>query len=592
MVRVIFYLLTLIFSQLLLSQQVFALSSVTATVDKNPVMMNESVILTVTADDDVNRNALDTAPLLANFIVGRTSVSSQTSIVNFSATRTTRWQVLLIPRQQGKVIIPSLTVEKIKTAPIALIVEAASVSSNTSQQAIFITNELSNNSVYVQELVTLTVKLHFSAELQRGSLTEPILAEANIEQIGEDQENTQIINGKRYRVIERTYAITPQQSGEFTLDAPMFSGDIVIPSQRRSSFMNFNNSKPVSILGEKLSLSVKPIPNAFADATIGQKQAQWLPSELLTLHEEWQPEPEKFMVGEPITRIITLTAEGLSKAQLPKIEMAVPNGLKVYPDQAELNSRLTKERLVSQKKQSFAIVATHAGTFNLPKISISWWNTVTNKYQQATLPAQTITVLPNSDSNNGSLFTDQLQSNNSNTTEIATDPSLSKSLSESSENTGNLLSSMSQWLFLILWLLTLLAWFIHVQRFKHRQSSVKLGDSAKAPNNKQIIGNKTPYLQLMAACKQNQAEQAFSLILPWVNSLSLINPPVTTLEQAIQQINHPSFTQAVNELQKYLYGQSNQLTDQWQGASFLAMLTEINKLPVATSMNEIELNPK
>ena len=72
--------------------------------------------------------------------------------------------------------------------------------------------------------------------------------------------------------------------------------------------------------------------------------------------------------------------------------MHAPTGLKVYPDQAELHSRMTKERLISQKIQNFALVASQAGEYVLPKISISWWNTVTNKYQQAILAEQTITV--------------------------------------------------------------------------------------------------------------------------------------------------------------------------------------------------------
>ena len=144
-------------------------------------------------------------------------------------------------------------------------------------------------------------------------------------------------------MIERTYAISPQKSGELILKSPIFSGEIMKPSARRSNFLSFGESKPVSVIGEELPISVLPIPKAY--------QGTWLPSELLSLHQEWQPTPDSFIVGEPITRTITLTAAGLSEEQLPEINMVVPHGLKVYPDQAELHTAMNNNRLVSQKSK-------------------------------------------------------------------------------------------------------------------------------------------------------------------------------------------------------------------------------------------------
>ena len=115
MVRVIISLLAI-----LLSLNSYALTKVSASVDKNPVVVNESLILTVTADDDVNSNALDTSALLGDFIVGRTSVSSQTSMVNFNTSRTTTWTTVLIPRKSGELLIPVFTIDGIQTQAIAI----------------------------------------------------------------------------------------------------------------------------------------------------------------------------------------------------------------------------------------------------------------------------------------------------------------------------------------------------------------------------------------------------------------------------------------------------------------------------------------
>mgnify|MGYP001568555706 CR=1 FL=1 len=574
MVKIIFKLLTIIALTLTLaiSNTAFALTKLTSSIDANPVMSNESIVLTVTADDSVERSALDTTPLTNDFIVARTEVSSQTSMVNFKTTRTTRWQIVLIPRKTGKLIIPALQIENNYSKAIAVNVVEQGSAESTKQQDIFISAELSVNDVYVQQLVTLTVKLHIGVQLQRGSLTEPTLPGATIVQIGKDQESDGIINGKRYRIIERTYAITPEQSGELTLTSPMFSGEVMVQSRRRSGFLSFGETKPVNILGEKLSLNVRPIPESYSS------NASWLPSELLTLHQEWQPNDKEFKVGEPITRTITLTAAGLTKSQLPKITMTAPAGLKVYPDQAELHSSLSKERLVSQKKQNFALVASQAGQYLLPKITIAWWNTVTNKYQQAVLPEQTITVLPNGDTNKQFPIVNKINE----------DENIIASAPQTAPIAANPLpiiikeSSKLQWLFLALWILTLLAWLTHVIYLK-RNTKINTNIDKKLPVNNH-------YRALMAACKQNSAEQALNLIVPWINSLTP-QLPISTLSEALLLVNNSAFTQAIDNVQQHLYSKDAN-TDVWQGKGLLSAIQDINadKFEIVKN-SEIKLNP-
>jgi len=567
---------------IVISQVTYALTNVTATIDANPVVSNESIVLTVIADDSVERDSLDTSPLLKDFILARTEVSSQTSMINFKTTRTTTWQIVLIPRQSGNLIIPPLNIDGHQSKAINVqVVEQGNTANSTQQKDIFITAELSANDIYVQQLLTLTVKLHIGIQLQRGSLTEPILTNATIEQIGKDTESDGIVKGKRYRIIERTYAITPEQSGEFTLNTPMFSGDIMVQSTRRSGFLSFGETKPINILGEKLSLKVRPIPENYPiDAT-----SSWLPSELLTLHQEWQPDSSQgesaFKVGEPITRTITLTAAGLGKAQLPKIVMNAPVGLKIYPDQAELHSNLTKERLISQKRQNFALVASHAGEYILPQITVAWWNTVTNKYQQAILPEQTITVLANADLPQSTIVNKATAKNNLSETPLVNNEPISLIQPHIIEKTSYL-----QWLFLGLWIMTLLAWISHVVYIKRNNTHNKQNIRSKKVNNH--------YLTLMAACKQNNAEQALNSILPWLNNMSDQddNVEISTLAAAIEKIDSEEFTFAINDVQQHLYGKkANEHV--WVGEKLLKVVQHINSSGFLTNTsNKFTLNPK
>jgi len=577
-VRIIAISLSLI-STLIFSHLSFALDNLSATVDKNPAMINESIVLTVIANDSVDRDALDTSTLLKDFIVGRTSISSQTSFVNFKASRTTQWQIVLIPKKTGNIIIPAFNIDNIQSNEIMLNVMDERSPQANKQQDIFITSELSSNDVYVQQLLTLTVKLYIGVQLQRGSLTEPNLVNANIEQIGKDQETDSIVNGKRYRVIERTYAITPQQSGQFTLVAPMFSGEVMLQSQRRSNFLSFNETKPVSILGEKLELTVNSIPENYPSDL-----SPWLPSELLTLHQEWQPTADQFMVGDPITRTITLTAVGLSKEQLPKIVMTVPTGLKVYPDQAQIHANLTKERLISQKIQNFALVASKAGQFTLPEISITWWNTVTNRYQQATLPSQIITIMPNDeDISQTNVQSLPIQKNEITSLQPEENKPIQTNINTNSAQEPQSNSNLT-WLFLALWLLTIIAWISHTFWLKRNKNTTKI-------NVKKVNDH---YLVLLAACKKSEAEQTLTLLLPWIKSLSLFDKiTVTNLNQALIKINNDEFSAEVNNLQECLYGKNAQNEFKWQGDYLIKAIQHLNKKSASDSTlkQNININP-
>ncbi len=576
-------LLTLII--LLISHNAYALSKVTAVVDKNPAMINESILLTVTADDNVNNNALDTRPLLKDFIVGQTRVSSQTNIVNFSATRMTKWQVTLIARRTGQYTIPALTVEDQQTAPIVLNVIAANDPSSTKQTDIFITSVLSTDEVYVQQSLTLSIKLHFAVDLHSASIDKPELTGAIIEKIGKDKQTDGLINGKRYRIIEQTYAITPEQSGEFIISGPVFSGEIRQASNRRSNFFSYAQTKPVSLIGDELNITVLPIPVTYPS------NAQWLPTDILTLHQEWQGNNGQFIVGEPITRIITLTAAGLSKAQLPKLTMQSSPGLKIYPDQAELHSSLRNNRLFSQKIQSFALIPSTAGDFILPEMQVTWFNTVTNKIEQATLPSQTISVQP---ANESITLNDQSESSSTRRQNDSSDQgvNLTNDTSQQSSVTNTQLAVQDkslQWLFLSLWLFTLLAWLTHIIYLK------KALPKKVQPHIITHSGNH--YLALLAVCKKNNAEQTLNLLLPWLKQLLADNNvgiAVHNIAQAQTMVQNQSFTHAVTHLQQFLYGK-NKLDDSspWQGTDLLSAIQAVNKYHQAkhNTHQKMSLNP-
>ena len=541
-----------------------ALTKVTASVDKNPVTVKESVVLTLVADDDVESNALDTTPLLTDFIVGRTSVSSQTSMVNFNTTRTTTWRTVLIPRRMGNLTIPSLSIKDQYTTPITLTVLGANDPAASQQRDVFITAQVSNTEVYVQQMLTLTVNIHIGAELKRGSLTEPELEGATIVQVGKDKESDTRVNGKHYRVITRTFSVTPQKSGDFVLRSPMFSGEIMLQSSRRSNFLSFGESKAISVLGDELPIKIKPMPASFT--------GHWLPSELLTLHEEWQPDTANggsFRVGEPITRTITLTAVGASEEQLPDIELIAPKGVKIYPDQQTTHANATNGRHVSQAVSNFAIVVSQAGEYTLPEVKVPWFNTVTNRIETATLPAKTIQVFGGEQTNTAPTVSSIPETNNQYS------PIAGKQVTVYQAH-------WLQWLFLGLWIATSLAWAM-TELIRRSRSRNKLQNKSQQTSSTTVSNAQ---LALLAACKQQDGHKAITLLVPWFNQIHRvqnsgkhISPQksinVETIAELKQVSTDNELNQAIDELQRYCFAKpASGTATNW---SSKALITAINR---------------
>ncbi|WP_034474625.1 BatD family protein [Aestuariibacter salexigens] len=503
------------------SNLVYAVTEVTASVDKNPLMVDESLTLTVIANDDVDRSAFDPSVLLSDFVVGRTAVSSQTKMVNFSTTRSTQWTTTLIPRREGTITIPALTIQGVSTDPIQLtVLPVSSNNANGDGRDIFVTTDIDKSQVYLQQQITYTVKLHLAVELQRGSLQAPQLAQAEIRQLGEDREYTDIINGKRYRVIERQFAILPQQSGEFNVDGPLFEGEVLANDRR--SFGFFNRTRNVNRVGPSQQITVLPIPSTIND--------HWLPSEMVQLNEEWPNQAQQFVVGEPVTRTLTLTALGVSEEQLPAMDALYPPAIKTYPDQATTSTLDRDGMLVAQRVESLALIPSEPGLFVLPEVKVAWFNTLTEKTEYATVPARSITVAPASNATSAPPPVAQPQPQ---AADVDTSPIVS---SDTVASITNSWWSFSSWVLLALWLITLSLWF----------ATSRKSPASNRPEPPASANEKQAWSGVEKALKTSSADAMIIAIEKWLGVV--FERPHLPLGRLIDDIHDAQALQQLNRL--------------------------------------------
>ncbi|GAC18877.1 BatD protein [Paraglaciecola arctica BSs20135] len=525
---------------------------VTASVDKNPVMVDESFILSVVANGEVDKGAFDSSFLMKDFVVGRTSISSQTKMVNFDTTRTTSWSTILIPKNKGRFTIPSFDIDGSLTKPIEVLVIPVSANTSSNGRDLYITTDVDVEQAYLQQQIRYTVKLHLGKDLQRGSLSSPTLENADIRQIGKDKEYNDVVDGRRYRIIERSFAIIAQQSGTFTIEGPLFEGEVADNS--RQSFGFFNRSKAVNRVGPSQSITVLPIPSNY--------DQHWLPSDFVQLDDEWQGNTHEYIAGEPITRTITLTAIGVVEEQLPQITSTYPDSVKTYPDQAETTTVEKDENLIAQRKESIAIIPSQAGELVIPEVRIPWFNTITKKTEYAVLAEKTLNILP---------ATTQPSSAIPLSPSIQAAPEIKPQQPMPSDVNNQSMSVPQYWIWLtasllLLWIITLLLWWKHVSLLK---------SASKKTNNSLVRNTQSEqelWKSLEKALNKNTALDTQRYLHLWLGSY--IQDKNAPLEQSLKIIDDQQLSEAVNNLLACRYSKNQ---SEWQSKDLHQILRKLRK---------------
>ncbi|WP_461521662.1 BatD family protein [Porticoccus sp.] len=368
---------------LLLSLHSWA-DTLTATVDRNQLSRGETVELQVRFDG-LTTSDPDFSALEQDFEILSQHQQNQFSIMNGSPQSYTQWTLQLLPKQTGRVLIPALQLKGVQSDPITLQVEKRTAVS-TGAEPVFMETELDKSSVYVQEQLLLTLRLNTSVPLQGLSSEELMVKNASLLKVSENQYQKRD-NGVLYQVVELKYALFPDTSGELIIPPVRFTA--AIPDRRDpfSGSLFGSRGKPVFLFSEEQHVEVKPRPANYGSG-------DWLPAKGLSLSERWSRPLDELVAGEPVTRTINLTAQGLMDSQLPPLSIDSGEGFKVYPDQPQLENSPTGNGVIGSRIESIAIVPSRAGSITLPPIKIRWWDTTSQQVRETVLEGQTLDVKP------------------------------------------------------------------------------------------------------------------------------------------------------------------------------------------------------
>jgi hypothetical protein len=559
-----------LFILLFFTGNVFA--ALKASLDQEQIPLGDSVTLSLVADKRVSGQP-DTAGLENDFDVLGIASGSRINILNGSMNSETTWDITLSPKHTGTLTIPSLEVGGLRSQPIQLKVTGTAAPMAESGADIFLESELEPQQPFIRQQVLLRVRLFYDTELQEGLLDDPQIKDAVVRRLGKDHHYRINRNGRLYSVMERNYALFFQASGPHKIPGPIFSGKVVDKRNMHrqpdpfGSFFNqdpfrmLQSLRPVKLRGEEKELNILPPP-------AGNPERTWLPAGSVQLTEEWNPAKQEIKAGDPLTRTLTLTAHGLTGAQLPDLGGQEVLGFNVYPDKAEERTEDDPDGVVGKKVRKIAFIPAGSGKFTIPGVTLAWWNTKTNKSEHIEIPSRSVEVLQEPGQKKAEPPASQAPAAQLSATEKPSEKSVKNQPTAVAAQARPTLWMMLALLVTVAWLMTLFFWW--------REREKKSG---KAPQTTIYEREKT-HLQtslkrLQQACQEKNPREARLALLQWGGAHWPANPP-SGLEEMATRLQDASLKDALRKLDETLYQAA--AIEPWDGEPLLSLLNRFSSI--------------
>ncbi|MEN8260075.1 MAG: BatD family protein [Pseudomonadota bacterium] len=537
----------------------FAVSAaeIEVSVDRNPVQLNESFQIIFSATGEPDGEPVFT-PLDQDFEIINRGQTSSISVINGAYSKTLNWNLTVMAKRAGALTIPAVSFGQDLSRPLSLLVKEGAPTGRAGDHGgseLFLEVEAEPRNPYVQSQVLYTIRLFRRVEITQARLGEPVLSDAVVGKLGEDVGYTTERNGLQYAVTERNYAIFPQKSGKATIPPMELTAQRIVSGRsglRFDGFFGRQTTRATRLTSNPIALDVRPVPESF-------RGAHWLPAENLTLRENWSEAPGQLVVGEPVTRTLSLTADGATMGLLPEIAgsaalsvSSAVDKLNRYPDQPVLNEAKKNTGVHSFREEKTALIATEPGRFILPAIEIPWWNTRTDRMETARIPERVVeAVYPP-----GRAVTAAASSRRAETPMKVT-----PAASEEGKRAPGPDSAFWMWLSLflaVIWMITLLAWWL---------SRKNIRDGNRSPADSQAPKKRQQRDAVRNACKRGDPTATKNALLAWAGLQWSGASPVTSLS-AIAERCPGDLGPEIQRLSRVLYGREK--TD-WSGDRLWAL---------------------
>ena len=133
---------------------------------------------------------------------------------------------------------------------------------------------------------------------------------------------------------------------------------------------------------------VYEIPGASSQKTV-------ITAANLQVDDQWIPEPDKFKVGDALTRTITMSADDLPGMAFPPLSLKKIDGLGFYLKRPQVEDKVQRGEFVGKRTEIITYICERKGTFIIPGATFQWWNPKTETLQTVFLKKVKFEVVAN-----------------------------------------------------------------------------------------------------------------------------------------------------------------------------------------------------
>jgi len=372
---------------LLFAVQLTAQTNFTASVDKNPVGVNDNFKLILTLE---NANGNINPPDLKDFkLIFGPAKSTNYQFVNGQASSSISFTYTLAPRQEGSFTISEAVAETdkgtLKTKPITLKVVSGGASTAAPRAGQSTTNQgvspevtgsdelmaevkLDRKKVYQGEQVIVTYYVYTRyrnidfVDYEFPTTTGFYSQDFKDEQAGW-LNKLETINGKQYRVaVLRRQILFPQQHGKLKIDPLQITA--------RVDYSFFNPGRQIKVKSNVAELEVLPLP----------PKPLGFSGDVGSYTFDAKVDRNNVKANDAITLTIKVAGQGnLKLVNAPKIKF--PSDFEVYDPKVTDKFSTSESGLSGSREFEYLIIPRHAGTYNIEPINFVFFDTKTKAYK-------------------------------------------------------------------------------------------------------------------------------------------------------------------------------------------------------------------
>lgn len=367
-------------------------ATLTASCSKTTVGLNEPFRITFTTNA---RKGAITPPNFEQFIVvSGPYQSSQTQIINgrMSSQRSIAYEI--VAQEEGVFTLPparmKVSGQELESNRLKITVKAGakrnSRAERNAKESFNVRILASKKSVYVGEPIVLKFRATLFNPVRDLSIIQaPNFENVLQQQLEFKQESTrEVVGNKMATVLDfDKRLILPNKPGTLGGQELKISGQVQVPTGRRDFFnMPLTKFVPQVATAKIPAVKIKPLPEGAPEDFQGGV------GELKLVREISRKEVSG---SESIT--IKLRVEGAGNFNTLEVpELIQPEGFDIYDPKYNENIRFSERGIRGYKEYEYLLVPQYRGSFIVPEMQWSYFNTRTERYETISIAADTLNV--------------------------------------------------------------------------------------------------------------------------------------------------------------------------------------------------------